>query len=400
MNFRDNKGITLVAEVITIILLLLIVIAGAAFAATVIIKNNESQTTENTANTEEKEKEEIKKEEPKVKIFSGTDRPLAVMIDNNNYAWPQAGLNQAYLVYEIIVEGGETRLMALFKGQDVEKIGPVRSARHYFIDYVMENDAIYAHYGWSPQAQDDVSRFGINNMNGITESTDVFWRVKDKSAPHNAVASSASLLERAKEKGYRLTSNKKSVLNYTTDIVNLEEGTVANLVTIPHSYLQKVMYEYDEVLKVYKRYARNKEQTDWDTGDPVTTKNIIITFCNNYTLDDGDNAGRQGLYNIGTFNGYYHVLNGLISSFNNINPEDLKLNTLIKRIEDEHYKEVIIAFKQCIEGEMTALYINNILKDMNVKVTRIASGIPMGADMEYIDSLTLERAFDNRLPVS
>ena len=103
---------------------------------------------------------------------------------------------------------------------------------------------------------------------------------------------------------------------------------------------------------------------------------------------------------LGSYNGYYHVLNGLISSFNNINPEDLKLNTLIKRIEDEHYKEVIIAFKQCIEGEMTALYINNILKDMNVKVTRIASGIPMGADMEYIDSLTLERAFDNRLPVS
>ena len=103
---------------------------------------------------------------------------------------------------------------------------------------------------------------------------------------------------------------------------------------------------------------------------------------------------------LGSYNGYYHVLNGLISSFNNINPEDLKLNTLIKRIEDEHYKEVIIAFKQCIEGEMTALYINNILKDMNIKVTRIASGIPMGADMEYIDSLTLERAFDNRLPVS
>lgn len=299
---KKNKAI--------LILILLILIIGGVFALTVFLKNNNGQDTESTANTDQEVLEiEIKKEEPKVKIFSGEDRPLAVMIDNNNYAWPQAGLNQAYLVYEIIVEGGETRLMALFKGQDVEKIGPVRSARHYFIDYVMENDAIYAHYGWSPQAEDDVARFGINNMNGITESTDVFWRVKDKSAPHNAVASSASLLNRAKEKGYRLTSNKKSVLNYTTEQVDLEEGTVANLVTIPHSYLQKVSYEYDEEAKVYKRYARKKEQTDWDSGDPVTTKNIIITFCNNYTLDDGDNAGRQGLYNIGTFNGYY-ITNG------------------------------------------------------------------------------------------
>ena len=103
---------------------------------------------------------------------------------------------------------------------------------------------------------------------------------------------------------------------------------------------------------------------------------------------------------LGVFHGYYHVLNGLISSFNGINPDEIKLNSLIKRIQDEKYKEIIIAFKQCIEGEMTALYINNILSDLDIKVTRIASGIPMGADMEYVDSLTLERAFDNRKIIS
>ena len=99
---------------------------------------------------------------------------------------------------------------------------------------------------------------------------------------------------------------------------------------------------------------------------------------------------------LGVYMGYYHVLNGLISSFNGINPEELRLDSLIERITKERYKEIIIAVKQCIEGEMTALYIKNILNDMDVKVTRIASGIPMGADMEYIDSLTLEKAFDNR----
>ena len=103
---------------------------------------------------------------------------------------------------------------------------------------------------------------------------------------------------------------------------------------------------------------------------------------------------------LGTYKGYYHVLNGLISSFNGINSDDLMIGALIKRIENENFKEIIIAFKQCIEGEMTALYINNILGDMKIKVTRIASGIPMGADMEYVDSLTLEKAFDNRKTIS
>ncbi len=99
---------------------------------------------------------------------------------------------------------------------------------------------------------------------------------------------------------------------------------------------------------------------------------------------------------LGVYNGYYHVLNGLISSYNGINPEELRLDLLIERITKDKYKEIIIAVKQCIEGEMTAFYIKSILSDMDVKVTRIASGIPMGADMEYIDSLTLEKAFDNR----
>ena len=102
----------------------------------------------------------------------------------------------------------------------------------------------------------------------------------------------------------------------------------------------------------------------------------------------------------GLFHGYYHVLSGLISSFDGISPEKLNLHKLIERIENNKFKEVIIAVKPCIEGEMTALYINNILSGMNVSVTRLASGIPMGADMDYVDALTLERAFDNRKNIS
>lgn len=103
---------------------------------------------------------------------------------------------------------------------------------------------------------------------------------------------------------------------------------------------------------------------------------------------------------LGSYNGYYYVLNGLISSFNSVNPNDLRLDKLIDLINKNNYKEIIIAFKQCIEGEMTALYIKSILSDMKIKVSRIASGIPIGADMEYIDALTLEKAFENRTEIS
>ena len=292
-------------KILIAILVILIIVAGVVLAYKII------QDKENTGTISgEENKETVAVEEEKtVQIFSGNDRPFAVMIDNHSDAWPQAGLNQAYMVYEIIVEGGETRLMALFKGADLDKIGPVRSARHYFIDYAMENDAIYVHFGQSPQAQSDIKKFSINDINGIAEDGTTFWRVKDKYAPHNAVTSTEKLLESAKSKNYRTTSTEESVLNYVTDEVNLEDGQVADTITIPHSDLQTVRYEYDKQNKVYVRYARGEEQTDWDTDEPVTTKNIIITFCNNYTLSDSENKGRQGLRNIGTFDGYY-ITNG------------------------------------------------------------------------------------------
>ena len=291
-------------KVLIAILVVLIIVAGVVLAYKITQDKNNTETISGEEN-----KETVVEEEKTVQIFSGNDRPFAVMIDNHSDAWPQSGLNQAYMVYEIIVEGGETRLMALFKGADLEKIGPVRSARHYFIDYAMENDAIYVHFGQSPQAQSDIKKYSIDDINGIAEDGTTFWRVKDKYAPHNAVTSTEKLLESTKSKNYRTTSTEESVLNYVVDEVNLEEGLAADTITIPHSDLQTVTYEYDKENKVYVRYARGEEQTDWDTDEPVTTKNIIITFCNNYTLSDSENKGRQGLRNIGTFDGYY-ITNG------------------------------------------------------------------------------------------
>ena len=103
---------------------------------------------------------------------------------------------------------------------------------------------------------------------------------------------------------------------------------------------------------------------------------------------------------VGAYNGLYHVLDGLISPLDGIQPEDLKINNLLTRIKEEKPNEIIIAVKPSIEGETTAMYISKLLENENVKVTRIAHGIPLGVDMEYIDSLTLEMALEDRTKIS
>ena len=102
----------------------------------------------------------------------------------------------------------------------------------------------------------------------------------------------------------------------------------------------------------------------------------------------------------GNYNGKYHVLDGLISPLNGINPEDINIDSLINRVHKENTKEVIIAVKPTIEGETTSLYILKLLKDTNVVVSKIAHGVPLGSDMEYLDALTLEMAMNDRKKIS
>lgn len=103
---------------------------------------------------------------------------------------------------------------------------------------------------------------------------------------------------------------------------------------------------------------------------------------------------------VGSYNGLYHVLDGLISPLEGIEPSDININNLVERIENEKIEEVIIAVKPSIEGETTSLYISKILEKLPVKVSKIAHGIPIGVDMEYIDALTLELALQDRTNIS
>lgn len=126
------------------------------------------------------------------------------------------------------------------------------------------------------------------------------------------------------------------------------------------------------------------------------------SICNDKSRDDGTLCVVEDpkfvflFEKLGLFRGKYHVLKGLISPLDGVNPEDIELEKLVDRVKKESYKEIILAFKPSIEGETTSLYIKRILGDMNIFITKIASGIPIGADMEYIDAMTLERALMDR----
>ena len=256
--------------------------------------------------------EKKEKETPKLKIVdeNSDTRPFAVMINNHNTARKyHAGLQDAYLVYEMIVEGGITRLMALYKDQDLDKIGSVRSARHYFLDYALENDAIYVHWGWSPQAQSDIKTLDIDNINGLTYEGKYFFRDKSLkvSSEHTGFTKTDMLNEAAEKLNYRKTSNKDLLLNYSVDNIDLsttEDAMVANNIDIPFSKYLKTSYIYDEENKVYKRYVNDEVHQDYVTKEQYTAKNIITYKLQNGTIV-GDEKGRQDIDTTGSGEGYY-----------------------------------------------------------------------------------------------
>ena len=148
------------------------------------------------------------------------------------------------------------------------------------------------------------------------------------------------------------------------------------------------------------------------------TKIKKCSICNNYSEEDTceicrDNSREQDVLcvveepkniimfeKIGTFNGKYHVINGLISPLDGINPSDINIPQLLERIKSEGIKEVILAVKPSVEGETTSLYISKMLANTDVLVSKIAHGVPLGADIDYVDSLTLELALENRKKIS
>ena len=164
-----------------------------------------------------------------------------------------------------------------------------------------------------------------------------------------------------------------------------------HIINMPEESVQVLA---DSIVTARKKVCRCKEcftLTDNERcpicASPTRDKQTIMVVENSRDLAAYEKTGK--------YNGVYHVLHGAISPLLNITPADLTIKELLVRLQQE-VKEVIIATNSNIEGEATAMYISKMLKPAGIKVTRIASGVPVGGDLEYIDEVTLLRALEGR----
>ena len=296
MKILKNKKVLLLIIVVVVLLLVgLLVFLNTK-------KNSNSDYAKDDKTITTTKKVNIVNEESK-------SRPYAVMINNVGGARKlQSGLQDAYMVYEMMVEGGITRYLALFLDQTTARIGSIRSARHYYLDYALENDAIYVHHGYSPQAKDDWSKLGVDRIE-VNEST-TGWRDKTVSKTYEFTLFSSIEKLNNGIGSKRTERNKELLLNYSADELDfstIENTKVANTININYSNTTKNNYVYDADNKVYLRSVNGTKQTDYVTGKQLTVKNIIVYSVKYSTIDD---YGRQTIDNVGTGNGYY-ISNGV-----------------------------------------------------------------------------------------
>ena len=219
-------------------------------------------------------------------------RPLAVMIENSPAARPQSGLNKADIVYEMLAEGDITRFMAVFLHGDAGELGPVRSARPYFIERALDYNAVYVHCGGSEAAKQMVSQEQVAHLDEFSIGRRAFWRVRTRKAPHNLYTDTEKLRRVAAQKGYEempeITPFRFSEAGETAAAGRASAGPTIHY---PRVY-NVAMFKYDNKQKLYKRYTGGRPHKDSFTGEQLTARNIIVQYVNTKVIDE---AGRRAM---------------------------------------------------------------------------------------------------------
>jgi hypothetical protein len=224
---------------------------------------------------------------------AGPAYPLAVMVENMIDARPQSGLARADVVYEALVEGGITRFMAVYKDGKADVIGPVRSARHYFVYLAAEFNAAYVHIGASPQGYNALAASRITNLDE-TYGDPGFWRSKDRYAPHNAYTST-DLLKDSLDKVRKLTPGSMAGFKLD-DQPRTAQGTTSRGLTIYYPGSYEVSYAYSPEGKSYLRSMDGIPQKDAESGERVSPRNVVVQFIKSWEIDD---VGRLDLEQLG-----------------------------------------------------------------------------------------------------
>lgn len=256
------------------------------------------ETVKQQDDHEPKQVDPIEKEEPKFEHaypLTGIEtneevssRPFAVMVNNHPQARPQSGLHMADVVYEVLAEGDVTRFLAVFQSEKPEIIGPVRSARDYYIELSKGFDALYVAHGWSPEAQEILNSGKIDNINGMVYDGTLFWRADHNVAPHNSYISFENIVEGAEKQGYSMEDEVTSFSFLAEDEINNIEGATAEHVRVSYSSRDTfaAVYDYNAELGKYERYSGGNQTVDRESNSPVLLDNVLIVEMSHRFIDD------------------------------------------------------------------------------------------------------------------
>ncbi len=216
------------------------------------------------------------------------ERAVAVTINNHPKARPQSGLSQADIVYEVLAEGDVTRFLAIFQSEKPENIGPVRSARQYFIDLAQGYDALFIAHGYSPEAKKTLASGTIDNINGIQHDGTLFKRASFRKAPHNSYITFKNIEKGAKDAGYDLSKAPKPLSFLTDEEAGNLEGDAASNVKVAYSQNSTFTaeYKYDAQKEKYTRSSEGAETVEYDNDKSVLLDNVIVIEAAHTTKDE------------------------------------------------------------------------------------------------------------------
>lgn len=220
-------------------------------------------------------------------------RPLAVMIDNHPDARPQSGVAAADVVWEVPVEGGLTRNMFIFRSTEAKEIGPVRSARPYFLSWASEYDAIYAHVGGSDESLANLAsgKYGLDDANEFRFGS-AFFRDNRRSAPHNTYTSTTALRSLAEQKGW---ADSTEAIDATTRLDSRVTGTEAKKAVItPVTGGDTSEFRWEEEAGGYSLWRDGRKFYDRN-GTPIIPKTVIVLETKMIPISDPYGKGLIGL---------------------------------------------------------------------------------------------------------
>jgi hypothetical protein len=285
-------------KILIILLILLLVIGAGASAWYFGIRDIGKTSTNATVVVEEETVEEVE-EAPKTAAspLSGVEvapelasRPVtAIMIENSGEARPQSGLYEAELVFEAIAEGGVTRYLALFQAAQPQIIGPIRSARPYYVEWAATYDASYVHAGGSPDGLQRIKDLDVKDVSAFSDS-EVFYRTSDRFAPHNLYSSFKGIDSINQRNGF--TTSEFTPWSRKKDLAQTPNATQISLAVSSDFY--NVNYTYNALTNTYDRSLGGEPHVDETSGKTISPKIVIAMSMN---------RSQNGIYSVYTTTG-------------------------------------------------------------------------------------------------